>query len=121
VTEINSIGGKFLRFAVTASVESEVSVGVIFPTYLVLFDGSDSGCFTWEFYVRIDLVGNNQARVDLLKVDSDGGYEFSTDIRPLRRTGEFFRPGNSYDKSSPAEFNAKIAELRAVIDEIPRE
>lgn len=117
----DQVGGQFLTFEVVASVESKVRVSAIFPVYLTLSDSSDSSAHSWEFFVRIDLLptDHKQVRVDFLQIDSDGEYEFRTQCRPIMRAGEFFRPDNSYFKSTAAEFNSKIAELRSVIDAVP--
>jgi hypothetical protein len=108
------------QFAVIATVENPVKVSAVFPSYLSLSDG-DGRC-SWEFFVRIDLCETDGwARIDFLKIDSEGEFEFQTEHRPLLRTGEFFRPGNNYEKISAAEFNAKITDLRAALDAVPRE
>ncbi|QPF81659.1 hypothetical protein IC762_17690 [Bradyrhizobium genosp. L] len=110
-----------LRFGIRQSVETEVVITATFPTYLTLYDYVDDGTADWHFFVRIDLIGASSARVDFLKIESDGTYEFRSEVRLTSRLGEYFGPHNSYSRISAGEYRSKIAELRGVLDTIPNE
>lgn len=107
-------------FSVIATVEGQVHVSAEFPAYLTYWYGDD-GRSSFDFFVRIDRIGGEQARIDFLKIDSDGEYEFRTEYRPLLRCGEFFRPHNSYRSISVAKFNEKIGQLIAALNSVPKE